>query len=225
VSTEATERRPAGGRAEPIRSVPPKAIAKGALLPPRATSDGTLRRLQEAALVGFAERGYHGLSTRDLANAVGLRASSVYAHVSAKEELLFELVLLGHQEHNERLRRGLLASGPDPRAQMEALVKAHVVMHATYPLLARVSNKELHALSPANAERVMAVRLDSERMFLDVVNRGVESGVFTCGDAWLAVAAIAAMGLRLAEWFEPGGSRTVDGVADQYAEFALKLLS
>ena len=38
---------------------------------------------------------------------------------------------------------------------MKALVTAHVVMHATYPLLARVCNKELHALSPANAERVM----------------------------------------------------------------------
>lgn len=108
---------------------------------------------------------------------------------------------------------------------MEKLVTAHVLMHATYPLLARVCNKELHALSPANAERVMAVRLDSERMFLDVVNRGVENGVFKCGDAWLAVAAIAAMRLRLAEWFEPGGPRSVEEVADQYAEFALKLLS
>jgi hypothetical protein len=40
----------------------------------------------------------------------------------------------------------------------------------------------------------------------------------------LAVAAIAAMGLRVSEWFEPGGSRTVDEVAGTYAEFALKLL-
>jgi hypothetical protein len=39
------------------------------------------------------------------------------------------------------------------------------------------------------------------------------------------VAAIAAMGLRVSEWFEPGGPRSVDEVADTYAEFALKLLS
>ena len=31
--------------------------------------------------------------------------------------------------------------------------------------------------------------------------------------------------LRVAEWFEPGGPRTVDEVADTYSEFALKLLS
>jgi len=33
------------------------------------------------------------------------------------------------------------------------------------------------------------------------------------------------MGLRVAEWFEPGGPRNVDEVADSYSDFALKLLS
>jgi AcrR family transcriptional regulator len=224
LSTESRTRRSARSDAKPIRSIPPHTAARGALLPPRATSNGTLRRLQEAALIGFCERGYHGLSTRDLASATGVRASSVYAHVDAKEDLLYQLVTMGHEEHNELLRKALIASGPDPREQMRALVRAHVVMHATYPLLARVCNKELHALTPANAERVMRVRLDSEQMFLDVVKRGIETGSFHSPDAWLAVAAIAAMGLRVAEWFEPGGPWSVDEVADSYSEFALKLL-
>jgi AcrR family transcriptional regulator len=210
--------------AEPIVAIPPQSAAKGPLLPPRATANGTLRRLQEAALIGFSERGYHGLSTRDLANATGVTASSVYAHVDAKEDLLYQLVTVGHEEHNELLRQALMSTGPDPRVQMKALIRAHVVFHATYPLLARVCNKELHALSTGNAERVMRTRLHSEQMFLDVVKRGVEMGSFHVGDPWLAVAAIAAMGLRVSEWFEPGGSRTVDEVAGTYAEFALKLL-
>jgi hypothetical protein len=33
------------------------------------------------------------------------------------------------------------------------------------------------------------------------------------------------MGLRVAEWFEPDGPRSVAEVADSYSEFALKLLS
>jgi AcrR family transcriptional regulator len=225
LSTDSRTRRSVTTNVERIQSIPPLTAAKGPLLPPRATANGTLRRLQEAALIGFCERGYHGLSTRDLASATGLRASSVYAHVAAKEDLLLQLVTMGHEEHNELLRKALMGSGPDPKAQMKALVRAHVVMHATYPLLARVCNKELHALSPANAERVMQVRLDSEQMFLDVVRRGIEKGSFHLADPWLGVAAIAAMGLRVAEWFEPGGPRTVDEVADSYAEFALKLLS
>lgn len=223
MSTGSRIRRPAA--AEPIQSIPPHSAAKGPLLPPRATANGTLRRLQEAALIGFSEQGYHGLSTRDLANATGVTASSVYAHVGAKEDLLNQLVTVGHEEHNEMLRQALMASGPDPREEMRALVKAHVAFHATYPLLARVCNKELHALAPANAERVMRVRLDSEQMIVEAVKRGIEAGSFHAADPWLAVAAIAAMGLRVAEWFEPGGPRTVEEVAATYSDFALKLLS
>lgn len=224
LSTASRARQSVASNAVPIQSVPPHTAAKGTLLPPRATANGTLRRLQEVALIGFCERGYHGLSTRDLASATGLRASSVYAHVTAKEDLLYQLVTMGHEEHNELLRKALIGSGPDPKRQMEALVRAHVFMHASYPLLARLCNKELHALSPAHAERVMQVRLDSEQMFLDVVKRGIETGSFHTADPWLAVAAIAAMGLRIAEWFEPGGARSVEEVSGAYAEFALKLL-
>lgn len=64
----------------------------------------------------------------------------MYAQVSTNEELLFELVLIGHLEHNARLRSALLDSGPDLRDQIEALVRAHVVVYATDSLLARVSN-------------------------------------------------------------------------------------
>ena len=160
---------PAGDAVQPIDNPPPSVISRGALLPPRLQTNGTLRRLQEAALVRFGERGYHGVSIRELAEAAGVTVSSVYSHVTAKEDLLAELMVVGHLEHNEWMRRGLDSAPAEPGSQMHALVHAHVSVHATYPLLTRVCNKELHALSEPNAARVMEVRHDSERMFLDVV--------------------------------------------------------
>lgn len=217
-------RRPATSGAR-VHTRPPQAPPAGELLPPGATANGTLRKLLEAALVGFAERGYHGVSTRDLAAATGVRPSSVYSHVRAKEDLLLELTLLGHEEHNQRLRRALLGAGPDPAEQISALVREHVRVHSTYPLLTRVCNRELHALSPANADRVMAVRDDSSRMFVDVIAAGIDAGVFHCADPWLAAAAIGAMGIRVAEWYEPGGPIPVEEVAERYAEFTRKMLA
>jgi AcrR family transcriptional regulator len=205
------------------RAVPTSAAPD--LLPPRATSDGTLRRLHEAALEGFGERGYHGVSIRELAEAAGITVSSIYAHVKAKEDLLTELVLIGHQEHNELLRAALLDAPPDPCEQIRFLVRAHVYLHATYPLLARVANRELHALSAENAARVLAVRHASEGLFLDVIERGAAQGVFAVPDAWLAVAAIAAMGLRIAEWYTPETGYTPEQIADAYAVFAVRLLT
>jgi len=55
---------------------------------------GTLqeRKLFDAAARLFAEKGYHGASTADLAQALGLRKSSLYHYMESKEDLLYRLL-------------------------------------------------------------------------------------------------------------------------------------
>ena len=113
----------------------------------------------------------------------------------------------------------------DPVHQISALVRAHVRLHAAYPLLARVCNREMEALSPANRERVLAVRHDSEQIFQQVIERGARLGVFEAERPWLVVAAIGAMGIRVAEWWEPERGFTVEEVAEEYAEFAVRIVT
>jgi len=72
---------------------------------------------------------------------------------------------------------------------------------------------------------VLAIRLDASRLFLDVVERGQRLGAFTPVDPMLAVAAIGAMGIRVAEWWSPDSGSTIDEVEQTYATFACKLLS
>src|SRR5688572_449835 len=109
--------------------------------------EGPRRRVLEAALGLFAEKGFAGASIRDIATAAGVRSATLYAHYSAKEQILADIVLIGHEDHHERLRAALLGSDAGPRAQLTALVKAHVRWHADHPRLAIVANAELHALS------------------------------------------------------------------------------
>ena len=196
-----------------------------ALLPPRATADGTHRRLLEEALLLFGASGFHGVSVREITEATGIRASSLYAHMESKEQLLFELVMIGHEEHHDLLRQALLEASAEPTDQVARLVRAHVVLHGTYPLLARICNRELGALSPEHLVRVNEVRNASTQLMTDVVERGMRLGVFHVEDVWLASAAPLAMGLRVAEWWSDELGYTVDQVADAYATFAVRLLT
>jgi AcrR family transcriptional regulator len=211
------------GNISPVAISAPTHEHTATVLPPRATADGALRRVQETALALFADRGYHGVSMRELAAAAGVGTSSLYGHVASKEDLLRQLILLGHEEHRDGIRRAVLESGGAADEQLRAAVGAHVRMHATYPLLATVANNELHALGDAARREVVAVRGDAERMLLDIVERGVRLGTFTCRDPWLAMAAIGAMGIRVAAWFRPGDPYSVDDVCAEYGEIALRI--
>jgi AcrR family transcriptional regulator len=211
--------------ARPLWSIPRSQNSKDQpILPPETTTDGTLRRIQEEALIRFADRGFHGVSVREIAEAVGVRPASIYAHFRSKEDLLHGLIELGHRVHTQALRGALLNAGSDPAEQLRSLMHAHVEVHARFAMLATVANNELAMLSSELREDIITMRLDSQRMFTEVVERGVAMGRFLVTDVWLAVAAMGAMGLRVSAWFAADGPYTVDEVAETYAQYALKLV-
>ncbi|HZU80206.1 MAG TPA: TetR/AcrR family transcriptional regulator [Acidimicrobiales bacterium] len=194
------------------------------LLPPRCSAEGTLRRMLVAALTRFGERGYHAVPVRDIARGAGVRASSMYEYRASKEDLLFDLMRMGHEEHRDWLVAARRQSGDDPREQVSAIVHAHVRFHATYPLLARVCNRELGSLGPERLDEVLHIRNEAVSTIGEAIERGVHRGVFDVPDLYLAAAAIGAMGLRVAEWYTPESGFGIDEVADSYALFALRLL-
>lgn len=213
-------------RGRPDRGAPAAQpfLDEESLLPPRATADGTSRRILVSALVLFAELGYHGVSVREIARGAGVRASSMYEYRASKQELLRELMLIGHHEHQHRLQDALAEAGEDPAERMRAIVRAHVTFHASYPLLGRTCNRDFDVLDPASLESVVRVRRASEHLIYDAVQAGIEAGRFQVPDSWLASAAIGGMGIRVSEWFGPNAGYDVDKVAGVYADYALRLL-
>lgn len=194
-------------------------------LPPSATQDGTRRRILETALQLFASRGFHGASIRDLAQALGLRPSALYAHFPSKEHVLAELVLLGHEALHAALASALEGAGPDPAQQVRALVRTHARLHATYPQLAVVVNEEMYALTPELAAPALALRDRSSELLRGAIERGMAQGVFSPPHPLATATAISTMGLRLPYWYEPSEALDVDTLADVHAELALRMLT
>lgn len=195
------------------------------LLPPRPEWSEARRRLFETAIVLFGDKGVHGVSVRDLMGALGQQPGALYGHVASKHELLLELVRVGYEEHRRWISEALLGSGPDPADQVRDMTRAHVLVHLTYPDLARVTSREVRALDDDARAEVNVVLAETERMFLDVVERGVRLGRFHIEVPELGVAAVGAMGVRAAERWYVEGPFSAELVADTYAEFAVKLLS
>jgi AcrR family transcriptional regulator len=196
----------------------------GSALPARVQSRGSHRLILESALQLFAERGYHGVSVRDIARATHLSVSSIYGHFPAKEQILAELVLAGITEHHEQLTSAVAAAGTDPETAVRALVTAHIDVHLSLPTLARVADRERKALSDANHAAVMETHQATTDLFTDLIDRGRAEGRFRLRNTGLAVAAIGAMGLRLADWWSPDLGYDRDALMDEYVGFAMRVL-
>jgi AcrR family transcriptional regulator len=71
----------------------------------------------------FAERGFHGASMRDIANACGVRASSLYNHASDKNDLLVALVTRYLDAADRALARAARTPG-DGATRLAAMTRA-----------------------------------------------------------------------------------------------------
>lgn len=205
---------------------PRRVAAVTAVLPDGVTPPGTRGRILQAGLELFAEAGFAGASIRQIAGVVGINSATLYSHYPSKEHILAELVRIGHEEMRARLAEAVArAQDRSAAGQLSALVRAHVLVHTDYPLLAVVTNGELHALSPELAAPSLALRAEGRRLLVDILERGVKDGEFTVEDLILAAIAIGGLGMQVAQWFGPDQAYRREQVADQYALFALRIVN
>lgn len=181
------------------------------------------RRILKAALSAFADRGYHGASTRNIAAAAGMSPAAVYAHHRTKADLLFAISEAGHRHVLAVCERALEAE-TTPVARLRSLVHDYAAWHARHHLLARVVQYELRSLLPEHRAAIVEVRTRTEELFRREVRAGVAEGVFHPEDIEDATLAILSLGIDVSRWYTPGGTRTPVGIGRMYAGMALTLL-
>ena len=132
-------------------------------------------RILEAATRLFAERGFNGTSVQDIADAVGVRKSSLLYHYASKEELRLA-VLRKMVEHWNQSLPGLLAAATSGEGQFDALVDALVAFFTSDPFRARLLVREVLD----RPEPMRAMMKDHVgpwvRIVADYIRRGRESG-------------------------------------------------
>ncbi|MGW0585858.1 TetR/AcrR family transcriptional regulator, partial [Streptomyces sp. NPDC002920] len=112
----------------------------------------------------------------------------------------------------------------EPREQLRRAVEAHIRYHARHRLEAFVGNREIGSLEQPDQERVLGRRSDYERRFRELIERGVGEGAFQVRSARIASYSILDMGIGVSSWFHDGGEFSVDQLAYQYGDIALRIV-
>ncbi|MEU6420911.1 MULTISPECIES: TetR/AcrR family transcriptional regulator [Streptomyces] len=179
--------------------------------------------IRQAALRLFAEQGYRATTMTDIGAAVGIRGPSLYKHVASKHELLAE-IMIGTMEQLIADNTAAVIGTDDVREQLRRSVEAHIRYHARHRLEAFVGNREIGSLEQPDQDRVLRGRSDYERRFRELIERGVAEGTFHLQSARIASYSILDMGIGVASWFHEGGEFSVDQLAYQYGDIALRIV-
>ncbi|RMG33972.1 MAG: TetR/AcrR family transcriptional regulator [Gammaproteobacteria bacterium] len=104
--------------------------------------EDTGARLLETAITLFSERGYNGVSMRDLAGAMGMSAAAIYNHYPNKRALYEAAVEAAFDGKAQRLLAAL-AEEKGPRERLRDFVHAVVSEMSRTPEFTRFINREL----------------------------------------------------------------------------------
>ena len=186
---------------------------------------GVRRRLSEvigAAAKVFAQRGYHGASTQDIADLLGIRQASLYYYFDSKEAALEAVCRFGHDAYVERLRH-------ISRSSMSASEKvAQVLLHHAAPErldFTLVFLRERRFLPGPARKRIRALELEYERAIQRIVEQGIRSGEFRPDvDARMSTLALLGLGNSAAAWYGREPDVTPERMLRAYIDLLVRAL-
>jgi AcrR family transcriptional regulator len=167
----------------------------------------------------FAEKGFHGTSMEDVANAIGVQKPSLYEYVSSKQDLLYETMRDGAQAFH-----AALDSIDDRLPAVEKLrlaLRAHLHVVAEQLDVATVFVREWRYLEGPRGEQFVAERRRYEERIRDLFREGVEQSEFRTD---LDVATAALLFLSAASWAYTWlqAGRDTDRLADRFFDLLVE---
>ncbi|MGB3605825.1 MAG: TetR/AcrR family transcriptional regulator [Psychroserpens sp.] len=119
----------------------------------------------------FKEKGYSAVTMRDLAKAMGIKAASLYNHISSKQDILKTIIISIAEEFTSGMAL-ISASEVNNITKLKEVVKLHVKItsYNTYGM-ASLNNDWMHLED--QLEYYLELRNDYEARFLDIIENGI----------------------------------------------------
>jgi AcrR family transcriptional regulator len=167
---------------------------------------------REAARL-FAQKGYHGTSIGDIADALGVQKGSLYSHIASKEDLLYETMRDGAAAFH-----GALDAIPEALPATEKIrlaLRGHLRVVAEQLDVATVFVQEWRYLQGPRRDEIVAERRRYEERIRDLFREGRELSELRADlDESVAALLLLSAANWAYTWLTPG--RDTDELADRF---------
>ncbi|WP_145127469.1 TetR/AcrR family transcriptional regulator [Pseudomonas sp. URMO17WK12:I11] len=179
--------------------------------------------VRRTALELFVTKGFQSVSLRQLADAVGIQAGSLYNHIESKQTLLFDFI----EELDSLLLHAVMKELKGRSNAIDALgafVKTYMSIALGNRSLYVLSRRETCNLMVDQQADINRIRVRVEEVLSGVIASGRKKGVFHIQDDRLTAGTICATldGALTKEW---GSDLCVDSLVRQIQKFVLQAVT
>ena len=139
--------------------------------PRRTAREDKRRRIIDAAVEVFADKGFFGAKVSEVAERAGVADGTIYLYFKSKDEILISLFEEKMAQIIERLGE-LLAQEQDPEAKMRRYIVEHLELVSEQPHLMQVLTVELRQ----SARFIKEYRPQGFKRYLSVIGAILEEG-------------------------------------------------
>jgi AcrR family transcriptional regulator len=123
----------------------------------------------------FKEKGYSAVSMRDIAQAMDMKAASLYNHISGKQEILSTLILEVAEKFTAEMNC-ITSEIVPPLQKIERVIEIHIDITVNYSEnIAALNNDWMH-LEGDELKRVVKMRENYEENFRSIIKQGISEG-------------------------------------------------
>lgn len=152
----------------------------------------------------FKEKGYAATSMRDLANALGIEAASLYSHIKSKEEILQHLCFDMAEKFRNSLEEVEKADNSFSK-KLRLGILGHIQVMAQELTASAVFMNEHRHLSDPHLKAFLLLRINYINRFKKIIEGGIKSGEFKKLDTKLAVMTLFSSLNWMPHWYDPSG--------------------
>ena len=190
---------------------------------PPSRGDGQAA-ITNAAREIFSANGYSGTSIRDIAKKAGLSLSALYYWYPSKQELLAAIIEDADRDYHERCSRALEAVGADPAARLAGLVRTTIEFRVDRRVDSIIGATELRNLDAKRHAYIMKRSRIATAIWTDIIDDGVERGVFRCEYPEEARRTIIAACNAVAQWYRRRGKVNREQLVGRYVDIAYRVV-
>ena len=121
----------------------------------------------------FKEKGYNAVSMRDIAQEMGIKAASLYNHITGKQEILSTIILEVAEKFTNGMKKVMMEKSSSI-LKIQKIIELHIGITINYPEgMATLNNDWMH-LNDTDRKEFIKMREQYEESFRQIIKQGIK---------------------------------------------------